>query len=172
MWAAFPFIFILLSVTTLFLYKINILWSDASCKALFCCASGPSESQLQTMWWKAEFLSVNWVVCLSHWIHLPGKHSRCCTKTGKRRSVFTLNSWLFFYSSLFPHHLRLPQSGSTWSGSSAGQNDWQVSVRSSGVSPGQCWGSCLCSGADGQTGSRHYLWPLLQGRGSSLFLCL
>lgn len=73
-----------------------ILWSDASCKALFCCASGPSESQLQTMWWKAEFLSVNWVVCLSHWIHLPGKRSRCCTKTGKRRSVFTLKSWLFF----------------------------------------------------------------------------
>lgn len=59
------------------------------------CASGPSESQLQTMWWKADFLSVNWVVCLSHWIHLPGKHSRCCTEMGKRKYVFMLNSWLF-----------------------------------------------------------------------------
>lgn len=77
-----------------------ILWSDASYNALFCCASGPSESQLQTMWWRAEFLSVNWVVCLSHWIHPPGKRSCCCTKTGKRRCVFTLNSWLFFLPTL------------------------------------------------------------------------
>lgn len=48
-----------------------------------CLVSGPLESQLQIMWWRAGFPSINWVVCLSRWIHLPGKLSRCCAKIGE-----------------------------------------------------------------------------------------
>lgn len=83
---------------------LHVVMSDVSHDAFVCCASGPSESLLQIMWWRVEFLSVNWVVSLFHWSHLPGKLSRCCIEMGEKRSMVMFSSWPLFF---FSHHLRL-----------------------------------------------------------------
>lgn len=116
--------------------------------------AGPSESQLQNTWWRAEFPSLNWVVCLSHWSPLLGKRFRFYAKMGE-----TLHLGLFLRSlfSLPPYSLLVSQPG----GSSTGENDWQVSVR---AGKGLCGGFRFTFGADGQAGSCHDLQPLLQGR--------
>lgn len=106
------------------------------------------------MWWRAEFPSLNWVVCLSHWSPLPGKRFRFCAKTGE---TLHLGLFLTFPCGLLPYSLLVSQPG----GSSTGENDWQVSV---GASQGLCGGSRFTFGADRQAGSCHNLQPLLQGR--------
>lgn len=139
--------------------KYLLIWWGTQMVATLCfiisrLVAGPSESQLQNTWWRAEFPSLNWVVCLSHWSPLPGKRFRFCAKTGE-----TLHLGLFLRSpcSLLPSSLLVSQPG----GSSTGENDWQVSV---GDGQCLCGGSRFTFGADGQACSCQNLQPLLQGR--------
>lgn len=116
--------------------------------------AGPSESQLQNTWWRADFPFLNWVVCLSHRSPLPGKRFCFCARTGE-----TLHLGLFLGSPCPLPTCSLPVSQP--GGNSTGENDWPVSV---GVGQGLCGGSPSTFGADRQTGRCHNLQPLLQGK--------